>query len=96
MVPGKEPGTSQKGQWVDRSFSPRPPYSVQVFFADRAVITSVVVKTVVTLNLVTENFPLDTPITKWARAVPVASYNIFFLSRILTQLELRLWSRFQL
>jgi hypothetical protein len=29
----------------------------------------VVVKTVVTVNLVIENFPLDTPITKWARAV---------------------------
>lgn len=44
-----------------------------MFIADRAVIISVVVKTVVTVNLVTENFPLDTPITKWARAGPVAS-----------------------
>lgn len=44
-----------------------------MFIADRAVITSVVVKTVVAVNLVTENFPLATPITKWARASPVAS-----------------------
>lgn len=56
-----------------------------------AVITSVVVKTVVTVNLVTENFPLDTSITKWARAVPVASSIIFkCLSRIFTKHELGL------
>lgn len=49
------------------------PYFVQTFIADGVVITSVVVKTVVTVNLVTENFPLDTPIMKWARGGPVAS-----------------------
>lgn len=52
-------------------------YFVQInVHADRAVIISVVVKTVVTVNLVTENFPLDTPITKWARAGSVASIII--------------------
>lgn len=55
-----------------------------MFISDSAVTTSVVVKTVVTVNLVTENFPLDTLITKWARAVPVASY-VLFLSRIFTR-----------
>lgn len=45
------------------SLSPRPPCSAQIFTADRALITSAVVKTVVSVNLVTENFPLDTPIT---------------------------------
>lgn len=59
-----------------------------MFIAADTVITSVVVKTVVTVNLVTENFPLDTSITKRARAVPVASYIIFkFLSRMLTKLQ---------
>lgn len=56
--------------------------SAQMFFADSAVVTSVVVRTV---NLVTENFPLDTPITEGARAVPVAAGSVFFLSRRLNQ-----------
>ena len=66
-----------------------------MLFADSAVGTSVVVRTVVTVNLVTENFPLDTPITKWAGAVPVANDGVFFLSRTLTKLELglRSWVR---
>lgn len=64
-----------------------------MFIAADAIITSVVVKTVVTVNLVTENFPLDTPITKWARTVPAASYIIFqYLSRILTMPKFRLGS----
>lgn len=64
-----------------------------MFIAADAVTTSVVVKNVVTVNLVTENFPLDTPITKWARTVPAASYIIFqSLSRILTMPELRVGS----
>lgn len=59
-----------------------------MFIAADAVVTSVVVKTVVTVNLVTENFPLDTLVTKWARTVPAASYIIFqSLSRILTMPE---------
>lgn len=54
-----------------------------------------VVRTVVSVNLVTENFPLDTPVTKWAGAVPVASGSVFFLSRTLSKLELglRSWVR---
>lgn len=36
----------------------------QSFFAADTVLTSVVVKTAVVVNLVTENFPLDTPLTK--------------------------------
>lgn len=71
------------------SLSLKPRNSVQMFIATDAVITSVVVKAVVTVNLVTENFPLDTPITKWARAVPVASHFVFqSLSRMLTVLHL--------
>lgn len=59
--------------------------SAQMFFADSAVAASVVVRTVVTVSLVTENFPLDTPITEGARAVPVAAGSVFFLSRRLNQ-----------
>lgn len=36
----------------------------QSSFAADTVLTSVVVKTAVAVNLVTENFPLDTPLTK--------------------------------
>lgn len=36
----------------------------QASFAADTVLTSVVVKIVVAVNLVTENFPLDTPLTK--------------------------------
>lgn len=69
------------------------PYFVQMFIADRAVVTSVVVKTVVTVNLVTENFPLDAPITKWPRAGrPCGQHNNFCLSRTLTKPELALRS----
>lgn len=39
--------------------------ALQMHFADGATLTLVVVETVVTVNLVTENFPLDTQ-TKWA------------------------------
>lgn len=69
-----------------------------MLFADSTVATSVVVRTVVAVNLVTENFPLDTPLTKWASTVPVADDTVFFLSRTLTRLEpglrspLRLWN----
>lgn len=44
--------------------------SVQMFFADSAVAALVVVRTVVTENLVTENFPLDTPITEGGQSSP--------------------------
>lgn len=68
--------------------------SVPALFADGAVATSVLLRTVVTVNLVTENFPLNTPVTKWARAVPVASGSVFFLSHVLSKLELGLGTQF--
>lgn len=69
----------------------RPPGSVQVCIAADAVLTLVVVKAVVTVNLVTENFPLDTLQAKWATAVPVASEMIFqSVSRMLTVLTFHL------
>lgn len=46
--------------------------AIQIHFADVAVMTLVVVETVVTVNLVTENFPLDTP----SSAVSVASETL--------------------
>lgn len=36
----------------------------QASLAADTILTSVVVKTAVAVNLVTENFPLDTPLTK--------------------------------
>lgn len=59
--------------------------SVQMFFADNAVATSVVVRTVVTVNLVTENFPLDTPITEEGQTSACGCWYVFFLSRTLNQ-----------
>lgn len=47
---------------TERQLSPN---ALQMHFADGATLTLVVVETVVTVNLVTENFPLDTQ-TKWA------------------------------
>lgn len=97
IIPVKYFYTFSLPQGLNKPLSCRSPNSVQKFMAAVAVITSVVVKTVVTVNLVTENFPLDTSITKWARAVPVASSIIFkCLSRIFTKHELGLELWFQL
>lgn len=69
----------------------------QFYFAAHTVPTSAVVKTVVAVNLVTENFPLDTPLTKCARTAlwlallfSSPSLHTFTLS------EFRLWQSFQL
>lgn len=56
-----------------------------MFIADSALMTTVVVKTVVTVNLVTENFPLDTPLTSGPEQSLWPVSSIFFLSRILNQ-----------
>lgn len=60
-----------------------------MFFADSAVAASVVVRTVVTVNLVTENFPLDTPITEGGQTSPCGCWYVFFLSRTLNQTRAR-------
>lgn len=65
-----------------------------MFIADSALTTSVVVKTVVTVNLVTENFPLDTTITSGPEQSLWPVSNTFFLSRILTKPELGRWVTF--
>lgn len=66
-----------------------------MFIADRAVIISVVVKTVVTVNLVTEISTWH-PHNQVGQSKPCGQYNNFFLSRTLTKPELGLRSHFQL
>lgn len=54
----------------------------QASLAADTILTSVVVKTAVAVNLVTENFPLDTPLTKWASTV-------LWLAALFSSLSLR-------
>lgn len=67
----------------------------QSYFAADTVPTSAVVKTVVAVNLVTENFPLDTPLTKCCRTALWLA--ILFSSpspQTLTLSDFRRWQSF--